>query len=169
MIRFMPGAVICGITLLAACSSDEDVMPKRKFISFKMDTAVVLSEQSNSAFYSPGNTTDADPSNDHAELLITGYSYGKDVINIRVTTPDSIVTPGTYTNTYPGTSMTMEMSNTLDIITADELYGNLTVTVHQVQDSLAIGQFSGTLVNTTDGSLKTIRDGYFRVIYKRYP
>lgn len=157
------------LSLLAACKSDEDVAPRRKFISFKMDDKVVLSEQIHRAYYSPGTLTDADPSNDHAELLITGYSYQKDIINIRVTSPLPAITPGVYQNTTAGTAMLMEMNPSLELITADDQFGDLTVTIHELKDSLVIGQFSGTLVSLDDGSLKTVKDGYFKVVYRNYP
>ncbi|QEH40530.1 hypothetical protein [Chitinophaga sp. XS-30] len=161
--------VIASLLLLAACKSDEDVAPRRKFISFKMDDAVVLSEQTHRAYYAPGILTDTDPDNDHAELLITGYSYQKDVINIRVTTPLPAITPGVYRNTTPGTAMLMEMNPSFELITADDQFGELTVTIHELKDSVVVGQFNGTLVSLDDGSLKQIRDGYFKVVYRNYP
>lgn len=155
--------------LLAACKDNKDVQPQRKFISFKMDSAVVLSEQVNRALYSPGDLTDADPSNDHSEMLITGYSYKRDVINIRITSPNPQITPGVYHNTTFGTEMIMEMNPTLELIGADQNFGDLTITIHQLKDSVVVGEFSGTLVSMDDGSLKQINDGYFKVIYRSYP
>lgn len=154
---------------LAACKDDTDVTPQRRFISFKMDNKVVLSEQIHRAFYSPGDLTDADPGNDHSEMLITGYSYERDVINIRITSLSPQITPGVYRNTSPGTEMIMEMNPSLELVGADYNYGDLTVTVHQLQDSVVVGEFSGTLVSMDDGSLKTIKDGYFKVIYRNFP
>lgn len=155
--------------LLAACKDDTDVTPQRKFISFKMDNKVMLSEQVHRAFYSPGDLTDADPGNDHSEMLITGYSYNRDVINIRITSMDPEIRPGVYTNVAPGTEMIMEMNPSLELIGADYNFGDLKVTVHQLKDSVVTGEFSGTLVSMDDGSLKTITDGYFKVIYRNFP
>lgn len=157
------------LLLLAACKSDEDVAPRRKFISFKMDNQVVLSEQTHMTYYSPGNLTDTDPDNDQAELLISGYSYKKDVINIRVTAPAQHIVPGVYRNTTPGTSMLMELNSSFELIAADEQFGDLTVVIREMKDSVVVGQFSGTLVSLDDGSLKTIKDGYFKVVYRNYP
>lgn len=164
---FLSGAAAV-LLLLAACESNEDVTPTRKFISFKMDNKVVLSEQSHRAYYSPGNLTDTDPSNDLAELVISGYSYEKDVINIRVTSASADITPGVYRNTAPGTGMVMEMSSTLELITADDQFGDFTIIIHELKDSLVTGQFNGTLVSEDDGSLKTVKDGYFKVVYRNY-
>lgn len=155
--------------LLAACKDDTDVTPQRKFISFKMDNAVVLSEQVHRAFYSPGDLTDADPDNDHSEMLITGYTYNRDAINIRITSPLPQLTPGVYTNATYGTEMIMEMNPSLELIGADYNFGDLTITIHDMKDSTVVGQFNGTLVSMADGSLKTVTDGYFKVIYRNYP
>ncbi|MRG47733.1 hypothetical protein GFS24_21600 [Chitinophaga sp. SYP-B3965] len=155
--------------LLTACKDDTDVAPQRKFISFKMDNAVVLSEQVHRVFYSPGNLSDADPDNDHSEMLITGYTYNRDAINIRITSPYPTLTPGVYTNATYGTEMIMEMNPSLELIGADYNFGNLSVTIHEMKDSTVVGQFSGTLVSMNDGSLKQVTDGYFKLIYRNYP
>ncbi|WP_157986443.1 hypothetical protein [Chitinophaga alhagiae] len=169
----MPGkfslmGALCGLMLLTACS-DDAVEPKRKFISFKLDNGVLLSEQRNSAYYMPGDLTDADPANDYSQLLVAGYSYGQDVINIRVFSEQPQITPGVYSNMMGGTAMFLEEKATGDRLVADDNYGNITVVIHQVYDSLAIGEFSGNLVNMTDGSIKAVNDGYFKMIYKKFP
>lgn len=154
--------------LLAACKDDTDVTPQRKFISFKMDNKVVLSEQIHRAMHFPGDLTDADPSNDHSEMLITGYSYNRDVINLRITSPLPQITPGVYTNSTFGNQMIMEMNPSLELVGADDVFGDLTITIREVKDSVVVGQFNGTLVSMDDGSLKTITDGYFKVIYRDF-
>lgn len=170
----MPGklslmAVICSTMLLAACSTNPEVEPKRKFISFKLDDKVMLSEQRHSAYYTPGDLTDSDPANDYSELLVAGYSYDQDVVNLRVISDEPQIRAGVYTNALGGTAMIMEMKGTQELMVADEAYGNIVVIIHQIQDSVAIGQFSGNLVSLNDGSIKTVKDGYFKVIYKKFP
>ena len=162
-------AVAAFALLLAACKDDTDVTPQRKFISFKMDNKVMLSEQIHRAFYSPGDLTDADPTNDHSEMLITGYSYNRDVINLRITSPLPEITPGIYTNAEFGTEMIMEMNPSLELVGADYNFGDLAIKIHSMKDSTVVGEFYGTLVSMNDGSLKTISDGYFKVIYRNYP
>lgn len=160
-------AVAAFALLLAACKDDTDVKPARKFISFKMDNAVVLSEQTHQALYFSGDLTDADPSNDYSEMLIAGYSYNRDAIGIRITSELPQLTPGVYNNATSGTEMVMEMNPSLELISADYNFGDLTVTIHDMKDSVVTGQFSGTLVSMTDGSLKTITDGAFRMVYRQ--
>lgn len=170
----MPGkrsllALLGSFTLLAACSGGDAVEPQRKFISLKLDGAVLLSEQRNAAYYQPGNTTDADPDNDDSRLMLTGFSYGKDIINIGVYSPGPEITPGVYSNMLGGTKMELEMDATGDVLVANENAGMVTIVIHQVQDSVAIGQFSGNLVSLMDGSIQTVKDGYFKLIYKKIP
>jgi hypothetical protein len=170
----MPGksslmAVICGLALLAACTEGSNVEPQRKFISFKLDSGVMLSEQRNAAYYMPGNVTDTDPTNDYSQLSLSGYSYNKDVINLRMYSDAPEITPGVYSNMDGGTAMFLEMKETGDILMANEMEGLITIVLQSVQDSVAIGQFSGNLVSISDGSIKTVKDGYFKLIYKKFP
>ena len=164
-------AVMAACTVLAACKGKElsDVEPKRRFISFKMDGKVNLSEQSNRAYYTPGNTSDADTSNDRAEMLITGYTYTRDVINIKLTGPGPQLTPGLYTNSLPGNLIAMEMQPTFELLTADELYGSLIVQVLDMKDSVISANFSGAMVSMDDGSMRIITDGYFKMKYQQAP
>ncbi|RPE14015.1 hypothetical protein EGT74_11040 [Chitinophaga lutea] len=161
-------AMLGSILLLAACSDSPDAQPKRKFISFKLDSSVLLSEQRNSAYYMPGNVTDSDPDNDYSQLMVAGYTDGKDVVNIRLFSDQPQITPGVYSNMLGGTAMFLEMKGTGDMLQADDDVGDITVILHQMADSVAIGQFSGNLINQTDGSIKTVKDGYFKVIYKKF-
>ncbi|RPD38793.1 hypothetical protein EG028_24125 [Chitinophaga barathri] len=159
------------ITMLAACKGKdlEEVEPKRRFISFKMDGKVALSEQSNRAYYTPGNITDADPDNDQAQILITGYTYTRDVINIRLAAPGPTLAPGLYTNSIPGNLIAMEMHPDFELLTADEDYGNLAVQVLDMKDSVISASFSGALVSMDDGSVRIITDGYFKMKYQQAP
>lgn len=165
--KFLLMALISGIVLLTACSDGSDVEPKRKFISFKLDSSVMLSEQRSKAYYAPGDATDTDPDNDYSQLMLAGYSYKKDVINIRVFSEESQITPGVYSNTLGGTAMFVDVVETGDKLIADESYGNITVIIHQMHDSIAVGQFSGNLVSMNDGSIKAVKDGYFKLVYKK--
>ncbi len=167
--RLSLSAIAATMLLMAACKNNEDVTPRRKFISFKLDDKVVLSEQSHSALYAPGDPADPNPQNHHAEMLITGYSYNKDVINIHITSPTTEITPGVYRNASTGNGFAMQMNLSREVITANDLFGDLTVTVHSMKDSVITGSFNGTLVSMDDGSLKTVKDGYFRMIYRKYP
>ncbi|MBO9152491.1 hypothetical protein ACFOTA_09765 [Chitinophaga sp. GCM10012297] len=164
-------AIVAAITMLAACTGKEqsEVEPKRRFISFKMDGKVNLSEQSNRAYYTPGNTTDADPGNDQALMLITGYTYNRDVVNIRLSGTGPELKPGIYSNTIPGTLMAMEMYPSFELLTADKDYGTLTVQVLGMQDSVISASFSGSMVSLDDGSIRVISDGYFKMKYQQAP
>lgn len=165
-------AALAVMVMLAACQGKEqsEVEPKRRFISFKMDGKVALSEQSNRAYYMPGNTTDADPTNDHATMLITGYTYNRDVVNIRLSSPEAELKPGrTYTNNTPGNLFAMEMFPDFELLTADEDYGSLTVQVLDMKDSVISASFSGAMVSMDDGSIRIISDGYFKMKYQKAP
>ncbi|WP_346317422.1 hypothetical protein [Chitinophaga sp. YIM B06452] len=165
-------AALAAMVMLAACQGKDqsEVEPKRRFISFKMDGKVALSEQSNRAYYLPGNTTDTDPSNDQATMLITGYTYTRDVINIRLTAPEAELKPGrTYTNGTPGNLFAMEMFPDFELLTADEDYGSLTVQVLSMKDSVISANFSGAMVSMDDGSMKIVTDGYFKMKYQKAP
>ncbi|MGX5818539.1 hypothetical protein ACWKWU_10105 [Chitinophaga lutea] len=151
--------------VLAACSDNADVQPERRFISMKLDGKVMLSEQRSAALYLPGDLTDSDPDNDRAEMLVSGYSYARDAINIHLLSDGPTLTPGVYTGV--NVAMAMEMNADLDWIEANEGVGDLVVKIHQVQDSVVIGEFSGNLVSIFDGSVKSVRDGYFKMIYRK--
>ena len=170
----MPGkiyllAILSIVVLLTACKKDDAPETKRKFISFKLSDSVMLSEQRNSAYYMPGDVRDSDPSNDYSQLLIAGYTSGQDVVNLRLYSEGPEISPGVYSNAFGGTAMFLEMKKNSDVLQADEDFGNITIILHQMQDSVAIGQFSATLVSQTDGSIQAVKDGYFKVIYKKYP
>lgn len=164
-------ATMAAITMLAACSGKDqsEVEPKRRFISFKMDGKVNLSEQSNRAYYTPGNTTDADPGNDRAQMLIAGYTYTRDVVNIQLSANGPELTPGIYSNTVPGNLMAMEMHPTFELLTADNTYGTLTVQVLSMKDSVISANFTGSMVSMDDGSIRVITDGYFKMKYQQAP
>ena len=55
--------------LLSACSKDEKEN-LRKFVSFQVDSLIVLAEQPK-AILTPANLTDADPDNDYPKMTIT--------------------------------------------------------------------------------------------------
>ncbi|WP_109699719.1 hypothetical protein [Chitinophaga deserti] len=149
----------------AGCSSDKDVQPERRFISFQMNGKIMLSEQRNKAAYRPGNLSDTDPTNDQANLLIMGFTYGKDVISIEITGAGEQLTPGVYTSDQPGNAFLLEKFSTIELIKADETTGSWSVTIHQVKDGLAIGEFTGVAVSQDMGTIHPITAGYFKLKY----
>ena len=153
------GALLFG----AGCSSDKDVEPERRFISFQMNGKIMLSEQRNMVYYVPGNKSDTDPTNDKAQMLIQGYTYDKDAVLIHIMGDDVVIKPGVYTNNQPGNAFTIEKFPTMEFIRADETTGTWSVTIHQVKDNLVIGEFSGTAVSMDQGTIHQLTRGYFKL------
>lgn len=161
---------LAGVLLFAAgCSSDKDVEPVRRFISFQMNGEVILSEQRNMVYYAPGNITDTDPSNDQAQMLIQGYTDKKDAIYIHILGDADQLKPGTYTSNLPGNAFNMEKFPSMEFLRADETSGNWSVHIHQVKDGLVIGEFAGTAISMDQGTIHPITAGYFKLKYQQRP
>ncbi len=159
-------ALLAALIFSAGCSSDDKAEPNRRFISFQMDGKVMLSEQKNMVSNQLGNTSDTDPINDNASMLIQGYTAGKDAINIHIMGNGPAITPGVYTNNQPGNAFTMEKFVSMDLLLADETTGSFSVTIHQVKDDVVIGEFMGTAVSQDQGTIHVISRGYFKLKYQ---
>lgn len=159
-------ALLAALLFGAGCSGDDDAEPNRRFISFQMNGKVMLSEQRNMVAYSPGNTADTDPTNDNAQMLIQGYTYNKDAINIYIVGNGPELTPGVYNNAQPGNAFTLEKFSTMELLRADESTGDWNIIIYEVKDNLVIGEFQGTAVSMDQGTVHTITRGYFKLKYQ---
>ncbi|WP_298716257.1 hypothetical protein [Chitinophaga sp.] len=167
-LRAITLALLTVLLFSAGCSSETEE-PDRRFISFRMNDEIMLSEQTNLAYYSPGDITDTDPTNDKAQLLIQGATGTKDVVYIHVLAHDDKLVPGVYTNAQPGNAFTMERFPSKEFLKADETSGTWSVTVHRVTGDLVEGEFLGTAVSMDLGTIHTISHGYFKVKYRVAP
>lgn len=161
--------IATGTILLAACTKETAEEPQRKFMSFKLDGQVILSEQDHRAYYMPGILDDANPDNDESQMFMIGASYTQDAITLSITNENGAITPGVYHSSVPGNSMSFTLNPSQEELVANNIFGDLTVTILSMSsDSVLIGQFSGTLVSQDNGNIKTVKDGYFKVKYLKY-
>lgn len=157
-------ALSCTAALLAGCKKEE-AGPPRKFISFKLNNVVVLSEKPK-AILQPANLTDNDPTNDHTSLVVSGISYKGDLITFTLRTELPMFVPGIYPSTSLGNSMSLEMNDTsLTTLASDDTMGTLAVHITEVQDSTITAAFYGSLKDVYgESENRVVADGFFRAV-----
>ncbi|MET6999796.1 hypothetical protein [Chitinophaga defluvii] len=159
-------------TLLGAClffssaCQEEKAGPPRKFISFKLDSVIYLSENPAGILTVP-NTTDNNPDNDYPTLLITGTSNRGDQIAFSLVSPTNILQPGFYESTQ-GNSMTITFNGGLSVIGASENTGIFALQILNVNGNVVEGTFTGILSDLYGSATpRVVSNGSFRAVYKQ--
>ncbi|ASZ09883.1 hypothetical protein KTO58_26520 [Chitinophaga pendula] len=155
-------ALSCTVTLLAGCKKEEDG-PPRKFISFRLDEKIVLSEKPR-ALLVPANLTDNDPTNDHTSLVLSGYSYKGELITFTLHTDAPMFVPGVYSSTTAGNTMSVELNDTgLTTLVSDDEKGSLTVRILELKDSTIQASFDAVLEDLYEETPpRSVYNGFFR-------
>lgn len=157
-------ALSCTIALFAGCKKEE-AGPPRKFISFRLDEKIVLSEKPR-ALLIPANLTDNDPTNDHTSLVLSGYSYKGELITFTLRTDAPMFLPGVYSSSTVGNSMSIELNDAgLTTLASDDEKGLLTVRVSEIKDSTIQASFDAVLEDVYgETPPRAIYNGFFRAV-----
>lgn len=158
--------VIAAVLFLAiACSKDDQ--PLRKFISLRIDGAVILAENPAATFI-PANVTDSDPNNDFPSLKITGVGASGEGLSFTLVSETDTFRTGHYLSTQQGNGMAVTYNDSTYTILADNNNGHMDFNLITAKDSLIEGTFTGLLADTTGTiSVRPVTDGYLRAIVKR--
>lgn len=157
---------LAGILLLAGACNKDDAGPLRKFMSFKVDDQIMLSENP-VALITPGDTSDSDPNNDYPTAVISGVNKQGDAITFTLISENATFVPGSYPSSQQGNSMYITFAGNGASLLADDTHGSLDFRINLVHDSLIEASFSGTLVDTTGAlSDKVLSEGFMRAILR---
>ncbi|UPK69880.1 hypothetical protein [Chitinophaga filiformis] len=139
--------ILCAILIFASCKKDQQNEVARKFISFDLDSMIVVAENP-SAVVSVANLTDTDPNNDVDKLTITATGASDEQITITLLGSTEGVTKGTFYS-QDGNSISVYYPNANVSQIANQRFGSFTLSITSVKDSLIEGSFTGTLVDTS--------------------
>ncbi|WP_143304574.1 hypothetical protein [Chitinophaga vietnamensis] len=160
---------LLGATMLMgiSCGKDNDNNDSRsrRFISFKLDNRIYLSENPKAVIYLP-NLTDNDPTNDYPRMEITGQSYTGDVITFTLATDAMPFKPGAYPVTQKGNSMSVLLNGSFpQQLGSDPASGGFGINLTDVNNMTVEGNFSGTLYDKSGaGGPRAVTDGAFRAV-----
>lgn len=157
--------ILCAAFVFSACEKDQQEDIDRKFISFDLDSMIVVAENP-SALISAANLTDTDPNNDIDKLTITATGNSDEQITITLLGNSEGLTTGTfYSQDGNSFSVYYPKSNLSQIANQD--YGTFTFRINDVKDSLIEGSFTGTLIDTSGAlSSRNASFGFVRAIVK---
>lgn len=156
--------ILCAALVFSACEKDQEEVT-RKFISFDLDTVIIVAENP-SAIISVANLTDTDPNNDIDKLTITATGVSNEAVAITLLSSTEGLTKGTF-HSQDGNSISVHYPNVNLSHIANQHFGNFTFEITKVQDSLIEGSFTGTLIDTTGAlSPKNASFGFVRAIVK---
>lgn len=157
--------ILCAILVFSACEKDQEPEVARKFLSFDMDSMIVVAEDPN-AIISVANLTDTDPDNDIDKLTITAQGANAEEITILLLGSAEGLVKGTFYS-QDGNSMAVHYPKAALSQIANQNHGSFTLTITNVQDSLIEASFTGRLIDTTGAiSPKDASFGYLRAIVK---
>lgn len=164
--RIFLSALLGACLFFSSACQEEKAGPPRKFISFKLDNVVYLSENPTGILTAP-NLTDNNPDNDAPTLLITGTSNRGDQISFSLISATNILQPGFYESTQ-GNSMTITFNGGVSVIGASENTGIFALQILNVNGNVVEGTFTGIL-NDLYGSNtpKVVSNGSFRAVYRQ--
>ena len=157
--------ILCAVLIFSSCEKDQQNEVARKFISFDLDSIIVVAENP-AAVISTANLTDTDPNNDIDKLTITATGINDEQVNITLLGSTEGLTKGSFYS-QDGNSMSVYYPNANLSQIANQRVGTLTFSITNVKDSLIEGSFTGTLVDTT-GALtpRNATYGFVRAIVR---
>lgn len=156
--------ILCAALVFSACEKDQEEIT-RKFISFDLDTFIIVAENP-SALISVANLTDTDPDNDIDKLTITATGISNEAVAITLLGSAEGLTKGTF-HSQDGNSISVHYPNVNLSHIANQHFGSFTFEITNVKDSLIEGSFTGTLIDTTGAlSPKNASFGFVRAIVK---
>ncbi|MCF6401390.1 hypothetical protein L3C95_00805 [Chitinophaga filiformis] len=139
--------ILCVVLIFASCEKDQQNEVARKFISFDLDSMIVVAENP-SAVVSLANLTDTDPNNDVDKLTITATGSSDEQVKITLLGSSEGVTTGTFYS-QDGNSISVYYPEANVSQIANQRFGTFTFSITHVKDSLMEGSFTGTLVDTS--------------------
>ena len=157
--------ILCVVLIFSSCKKDPQNEVARKFISFDLDSIIVIAENP-AAVISVANLTDTDPNNNVDKLTISAIGIDDEEVNITLLGSTEGLTKGSfYSRDGNSISVYYPKANLSQI--ANEHIGTFTFSITSVKDSLLEGSFTGTLVDTT-GTLtpRNATFGFVRAIVK---
>lgn len=157
--------ILCAVLIFSSCKKDQQDEVARKFISFDLDSIIVIAENP-AAVISTANLTDTDPNNDIDKLTITATGINNEQVNITLLGSTEGLTKGTFYS-QDGNSISVYYPNANLSQIANQQVGTFTFSITKVKDSLIEGSFTGTLIDTT-GALtpRNATYGFVRTIVK---
>jgi hypothetical protein len=155
--------ILCAIIVFSACEKDQEPEVARKFLSFDMDSMIVVAENPN-AVISVANLTDTDPNNDIDKLTITAKGASAEEVTITLLGSTEGLVKGTFSS-QDGNSIAVYYPSAALSQIADQDHGAFTLTITNVKDSLIEASFTGRLIDTTGAlSAKDASYGFLRAI-----
>jgi hypothetical protein len=152
------------LLILVSCRTDEEVYPKRKFISMKFGEEVLLSEQRVRAIYTIGNPTNNNQFDTGAYLEITDYENDHNIIiNIVLRSMEPRLQVGEYPSLDGSATLVIAFEDLGELYEANSQNGTLHVEVLRLENDWIEARFSGHVVSSSTGTSKPIQDGYFRL------
>ncbi|SHN42058.1 hypothetical protein [Chitinophaga sp. CF418] len=139
--------ILCAVLIFCSCKKDEQNEVARKFISFDLDSLIVIAENP-SAVISVADLTDTDPNNDIDKLTITAKGISDEQVNITLLGSTDGLTKGTFYS-QDGNSISVYYPEANISQIANQRFGTFTFSITNVKDSLIEGSFTGTLIDTT--------------------
>lgn len=156
--------MLCTVMLYCACEKDEQEAT-RKFISFQMDSAIIIAENP-TAIITRANLTDTDPDNDLDKLTITANGDVDEQVVITLIGSSEGLREGVF-QSQEGNSFSLFYKKINLYQIANDAVGSFTLEITRVQDSLIEGSFHATLVDTTGAMApNAARFGFLRTIVK---
>lgn len=157
--------ILFAVLIFSSCKKDPKVEVARKFLSFEFDSTIVVAENP-AATISVANLTDTDPNNDIDKLTITAKGIAAEEVTILLLGSTEGLTKSTF-HSQDGNSISVFYPGYQLSQIANQNYGNFTLEITKVQDSLIEGTFSGRLIDTTGIlSPKSASFGFIRAIVR---
>jgi hypothetical protein len=157
--------ILCAVLIFSACEKDHEPEVARKFLSFDMDSMIVVAENPN-AIISVANLTDTDPNNDIDKLTITAKGAEAEEVTITLLGSAEGLAKGTFYS-QDGNSISVYYPKAVLSQIANQNHGTFTLTITNVKDSLIEASFTGRLIDTTGAlSPKSASFGFLRAIVK---
>ncbi len=161
----VPLTILCVILVFSACKKDSEPEVARKFLSFDMDSMIVVAENPN-AIVSVANLTDTDPNNDIDKLTITAKGAESEEVTIILLGSAEGLAKGSFYS-QDGNSLAVYYPKVALSQIANQNYGTFTLTITNVKDSLIEASFTGRLIDTTGAiPAREAAFGYLRAIVK---
>lgn len=157
--------ILCAILVFSACEKDSEPEVARKFLSFDMDSMIVVAENPG-AIVSIANLTDTDPNNDIDKLAITATGASGEKVTITLLGSTEGLTKGTFYS-QDGNSISVYYPEIDLSHIANQNHGTFTFEITDVKDSLIEASFTARLIDTT--GVLSPRDasfGFLRAIVK---
>jgi hypothetical protein len=157
--------ILCAVLILSSCAKDQQNEVARKFISFDLDSMIVIAENP-AAIISTANLTDTDPNNDIDKLTISAIGMNDEEVIITLLGSSEGLTKGSfYSQDGNSISVYYPKANLSQI--ANEHVGTFTFSITNVKDSLIEASFTGTLIDTSGALVpRNASYGFVRAIVK---